>query len=31
MIGRMNLFPDDTSRKGLFDRTPDDAHIGGQA
>lgn len=28
MIGQMNLFPDDTSRKGMFDRTPDE-HIGG--
>lgn len=28
MIGKMNLFPDDTSRKGMFDRTPDE-HIGG--
>ncbi|SEB39938.1 spore coat protein [Paenibacillus sp. GP183] len=28
MIGQMNLFPDDTSRKGTFDRTPDE-HIGG--
>jgi spore coat protein CotF len=28
MIGQMNLFPGDTSRKGLFDRTPDE-HIGG--
>lgn len=28
MIGQMNLFPEDTSRKGLFDRTPDE-HIGG--
>jgi spore coat protein CotF len=28
MIGKMNLFPGDTSRKGLFDRTPDE-HIGG--
>jgi spore coat protein CotF len=23
-IGEMNLFPDDTSRKGMFDRTPDE-------
>jgi spore coat protein CotF len=23
-IGQMKLFPDDTSRKGMFDRTPDD-------
>lgn len=22
-IGQMNLFPEDTSRKGMFDRTPD--------
>jgi len=29
MIGKMNLFPDDTSRKGMFDRTPDE-HIGGK-
>jgi spore coat protein CotF len=28
MIGQMNLFPNDTSRKGMFDRTPDE-HIGG--
>jgi len=28
MIGQMNLFPDDTSRKGMFDRIPDE-HIGG--
>ncbi|NBD28371.1 spore coat protein [Paenibacillus glycinis] len=28
MIGHMNLFPGDTSRKGMFDRTPDE-HIGG--
>ncbi|MGO4500591.1 spore coat protein [Paenibacillus sp. 2RAB27] len=28
MIGQMNLFPDDTSRKGMFDRIPDQ-HIGG--
>ncbi|NOU93182.1 spore coat protein [Paenibacillus sp. LMG 31456] len=28
MIGQMNLFPDDTSRKGMFDRTLDE-HIGG--
>ncbi|MEK3732952.1 MULTISPECIES: spore coat protein [Paenibacillus] len=28
MIGQMNLFPDDTSRKGMFDRTPDE-HVGG--
>ncbi|SDE55661.1 Spore coat protein CotF [Paenibacillus sp. UNCCL117] len=28
MIGQMNLFPDDTSRKGMFDRTPDE-HMGG--
>jgi spore coat protein CotF len=28
MIGQMNLFPDDTSRKGMFDLTPDE-HIGG--
>jgi spore coat protein CotF len=27
-IGQMNLFPGDTSRKGMFDRTPDE-HIGG--
>jgi spore coat protein CotF len=24
MIGKMNLFPVETNRKGLFDRTPDD-------
>jgi spore coat protein CotF len=29
MIGQMDLFPDDTSRKGMFDRTPDE-HIGGR-
>lgn len=29
MIGQMSLFPDDTRRKGMFDRTPDE-HIGGQ-
>jgi spore coat protein CotF len=29
MIGQMNLFPNDTSRKGMFDRTPDE-HIGGR-
>ncbi|NHN34649.1 spore coat protein [Paenibacillus agricola] len=28
MIGQMNLFPGDTSRKGMFDRAPDE-HIGG--
>lgn len=28
MIGQMNLFPGDTSRKGMFDRTPDQ-HMGG--
>ncbi|RJX37143.1 spore coat protein [Paenibacillus pinisoli] len=27
-IGQMNLFPEDTRRKGMFDRTPDE-HIGG--
>ncbi len=27
-IGQMNLFPGDTSRKGMFDRTPDE-QIGG--
>ncbi|MNW24003.1 Spore coat protein F precursor [compost metagenome] len=26
-IAQMNLFPDDTRRKGMFDRTPD-AHLG---
>jgi spore coat protein CotF len=31
MIGQMNLFPDDTSRKGLFDRTPDEHIRGHQA
>lgn len=30
MIGQMNLFPGDTSRKGMFDRTPDEADIGGK-
>lgn len=24
MIGKMNLFPVETNRKGMFDRTPDD-------
>ncbi|MBR3121644.1 spore coat protein [Oceanobacillus profundus] len=24
MIGKMNLFPVDTNRKGMFDRTPDE-------
>ncbi len=24
MIGNMNLFPDETNRKGMFDRTPDE-------
>lgn len=28
-IGRMNLFPGDTSRKGMFERTPDEG-IGGK-
>ncbi len=23
MVGRMRLYPEDTSRKGMFDRTPD--------
>jgi spore coat protein CotF len=27
-IGKLKLFPDDTTRKGMFDRTPD-KHIGG--
>jgi spore coat protein CotF len=27
-IGKLKLFPDDTSRKGMFDRTPDE-HMGG--
>lgn len=27
-IARMNLFPGDTSRKGMFERTPDE-HLGG--
>lgn len=27
-IGKLKLFPDDTRRMGLFDRTPDE-HIGG--
>jgi len=27
-IGQMNLFPEDTRRKGMFDRTPDE-HMGG--
>jgi len=29
MISQMNLFPEDTSRKGMFDRTPDE-HMGGR-
>jgi spore coat protein CotF len=28
-IAGMKLFPDDTSRKGMFDRTPDE-HLGGE-
>jgi spore coat protein CotF len=28
-IGQMNLFPEDTSRKGMFDRTPDEQNTGG--
>ncbi|MGG3030645.1 spore coat protein [Bacillus stercoris] len=24
MVGNMNLFPDETNRKGMFDRTPDE-------
>ncbi|SFB51277.1 Spore coat protein CotF [Cohnella sp. OV330] len=31
MIGQMNLFPGDTSRKGMFDRTPDEHMKGDQA
>ncbi|NGM82710.1 spore coat protein [Paenibacillus sp. 7124] len=31
MIGQMNLFPEDTGRKGLFDRTPDEHIRGNQA
>jgi len=31
MIGRMNLFKEDTSRKGMFDRTPDQGMGGEQA
>lgn len=31
MIGQMDLFPDDTSRKGMFDRTPDEHIKGDQA
>jgi hypothetical protein len=27
-IAKQKLFPDDTTRKGMFDRTPD-KHIGG--
>lgn len=27
-LGKLKLFPDDTRRKGMFDRTPDQ-HIGG--
>ncbi|ARV47209.1 spore gernimation protein GerQ [Bacillus subtilis] len=26
MVGNMNLFPEDTNRKGMFDRTPDEQH-----
>jgi spore coat protein CotF len=26
MIGSMNLFPHETNRKGMFDRTPDESH-----
>jgi len=29
IIGKMNLFPGDTSRKGMFDQTPDEANQGG--
>ncbi|HET7628114.1 MAG TPA: spore coat protein [Bacillales bacterium] len=28
MIAQMRLFPDDTSRKGMFDRTPDEGGAG---
>lgn len=28
-IGQLKLFPEDTSRKGMFDRTPDEHNIGG--
>lgn len=31
MIGKMNLFPGDTSRKGMFDRTPDSSTSEGEA
>lgn len=31
MIAEMNLFPDDTSRKGMFDRTPDEHMEGSRA
>lgn len=31
MIGQMNVFPDDTSRKGMFDRTPDESMGGHQS
>ncbi|MCY8701628.1 spore coat protein, partial [Bacillus spizizenii] len=24
MVGNMNLFPKETNRKGMFDRTPDE-------
>ncbi len=30
-ICRMNMFPEDTSRKGMFDRTPDEGLGGAQA
>jgi spore coat protein CotF len=29
MVGNMKLFPEDTSRKGMFDRTPDETRSGG--
>lgn len=29
MIGQMNLFPVESNRKGMFDRTPDDTNMGG--
>lgn len=30
LIGQMNLFPGDTSRKGMFDRAPDESLQGGE-
>ncbi|AWB46562.1 spore coat protein [Paenibacillus sp. CAA11] len=31
MIAQMNLFPEDTRRKGMFDRTPDEHREGAEA